>query len=104
MQEFGVQFMATSGISGTLRLSAGSQDTPQHYWQEKNYFALLLCHIFFETSGVMEMNQRQANVLGISLTTPGQVLTVRMLCAAMVRLTQVNNSFAHTHMGMYLRA
>lgn len=43
-------------------------------------------------------------MLGISLATPGQALTVRMLCAAMVRLTQVNNSFAHTHMGMYLRA
>ena len=100
MQEFGVQFMATPGISGTLRLSAGSQDTPQHYWQEVDYFALLLCHFFFETSGVMEMNQRQVDVLGISLTPPGQVLTVQMFCAAMARLTQVNNNFAHTHIGM----
>lgn len=36
------------------------------------------------------MNQRYTNVLGISPLVPRHILTVQMLCAAMVQLTQVN--------------
>ena len=58
MQESGVQFTPPAGISKTLQLSADNWDSQKHYWQEKNYFARLLCHSSFKTSGVMEMNQR----------------------------------------------
>ena len=30
------------------------------------------------------------------MATPGQVLTVQMLCAAMIELIQVNINFAHS--------
>ena len=57
MQENGVQFTPPVGISKTLQLSAVSWDTQQHYWQEDDYFARLLCQFSFETSGAMETNQ-----------------------------------------------
>lgn len=56
----------------------------------RRLFCSVTSPIFSKTLGVMEMNQRYTNVLGISPLVPRHILTVQMLCAAMVQLTQVN--------------